>query len=152
MEAAQTSFISSTFWTERIGPTAALKTLDVMERIQSWEQITSTGTKISRLWQHLGQKYTLPVEVFGLPALIKFRFDCPANLAYKTLMTQEMLAKGYLAGNSVYVCIDHTPEVIDGYAEALDSVFSLIRECEEGRDVMALLKGPVCHSEFRRLN
>ena len=152
MEAAQATFISSTFWTERIGPTAGLKTLEVMERIQSWEQITATGNKIARLWQHLGQKYILPVEVFGLPALIKFRFDCPANLAYKTLITQEMLARGYLAGNSVYVCIDHTPEVLDGYAEALDSVFLLIRECEEGRDVMTLLKGPICHSEFRRLN
>ena len=32
MEAAQSTFISSTFWTERIGPAAALKTLEVMER------------------------------------------------------------------------------------------------------------------------
>ena len=29
MEAAQQSFISSTFWTERISPTAALKTLEL---------------------------------------------------------------------------------------------------------------------------
>ena len=28
----------------------------------------------------------------------------------------------------------------------------LIKECEEGRDVMSLLKGPVCHSGFKRLN
>ena len=32
MEAAQSSFISSTFWTERIGPTAGLKTLEIMEK------------------------------------------------------------------------------------------------------------------------
>ena len=31
MEAAQKTFISSTFWTERIGPTAALKTLEIMK-------------------------------------------------------------------------------------------------------------------------
>ena len=30
MQAAQQTFISSTFWTERIGPTAALKTLEII--------------------------------------------------------------------------------------------------------------------------
>ena len=45
MEAAQSTFISSTFWTERIGPTAALKTLEVMEREKSWEKITNTDYK-----------------------------------------------------------------------------------------------------------
>ena len=32
MQAAQTTFISSTFWTERLGSAAALKTLEVMEK------------------------------------------------------------------------------------------------------------------------
>ena len=63
-----------------------------------------------------------------------------------------MLAKGYLAGNSVYVCIEHTPEVVDGFFAALNPIFALIKECEEGRNVMDLLKGPVCHSGFKRLN
>jgi glutamate-1-semialdehyde 2,1-aminomutase len=152
MEAAQSTFISSTFWTERIGPAAALKTLDVMERIHSWEQITETGRAIGKLWQQLAEKHELPVSVFGLPALITLRLDCSNNLAYKTLITQEMLKKGYLAGNSVYVCTEHTPEVLAGYAEALDGVFGLIRECEQGRDVTSLLDGPVCHAGFRRLN
>lgn len=152
MEAAQTTFISSTFWTERIGPTAALETLKVMERERSWENITATGQSIAQLWLALGQKHELPIHVFGLPALIKLRFESPNNLAYKTLITQEMLAKGYLAGNSVYVCTEHTPGVVAGYMEALDPVFGLIRECEAGRDVMSLLKGPLSHAEFRRLN
>jgi glutamate-1-semialdehyde 2,1-aminomutase len=55
MEAAQTTFISSTFWTERIGPTAGLKTLEVMERLQSWNTITETGKQIGERWQALGQ-------------------------------------------------------------------------------------------------
>ena len=37
MNVAQETFISSTFWTERIGPTAALKTLDIMEQTKSWK-------------------------------------------------------------------------------------------------------------------
>lgn len=152
MEAAQSTFISSTFWTERIGPSAALKTLEVMERTRSWETITNTGLAVRERWQQLADKHGLKIDHWGLPALTGYTFQSPNALAYKTLVTQEMLAKGYLAGNSIYVCTEHTPEVVDRYFEALDPVFKLVRECEDGRDVMGLLKGPVCHGGFKRLN
>ncbi len=152
MQAAQSTFISSTFWTERIGPTAALKTLEVMERVKSWEAITQTGLAIRQKWQALADRYGLAISHWGLPALTGFSFQSPDALAYKTLITQEMLAKGYLAGTSVYVCTEHTSEIVDGFFAALDPVFAMIKECEEGRDVLSLLKGPVCHSGFKRLN
>ncbi|WP_419176996.1 aminotransferase class III-fold pyridoxal phosphate-dependent enzyme [Desulfosediminicola sp.] len=152
MEAAQTTFISSTFWTERIGPTAGLATLKVMEQIQSWDTITETGMDIRKRWQMLADKHALGIDHWGLPALTGFTFQSENALAYKTLITQEMLAKGYLAGNSVYVCIEHTPNVVAGFFDALDPIFAMVKECEEGRDVMSLLKGPVCHSGFKRLN
>jgi glutamate-1-semialdehyde 2,1-aminomutase len=152
MEAAQSSFISSTFWTERIGPSAALKTLEVMERSRSWEQITRTGADIAARWRRLAERHGVRITTSGLPALASFAFAGPRALAYKTLLTQEMLGRGYLAATSVYVCTEHTPEVIDAYFEALEHVFRLVRECEDGRDVMALLKGPVCHAGFKRLN
>lgn len=152
MQAAQTTFISSTFWTERIGPTAALKTLEVMERLKAWDTITQTGLNIRQGWQQLADKYGLKIDHWGLPALTGFTFQSLNALAYKTLITQEMLSKGYLAGNSVYVCTEHTPEVVSGFFAALDPVFPLIKECEEGRDIMSLLKGPVCHGGFKRLN
>ena len=63
-----------------------------------------------------------------------------------------MLEKGYLAATSVYTCTEHTPAIVDGYFEALEPVFALIRDCEDGRDVMGLLKGPVAHASFTRLN
>jgi glutamate-1-semialdehyde 2,1-aminomutase len=152
MEAAQTTFISSTFWTERIGPTAALKTLEVMERTKSWDTITQTGLNIRQGWQQLADKHLLKIDHWGLPALTGFTFKSPAALAYKTLITQEMLAKGYLAGNSVYVCTEHTPTVVAHFFEALDPIFALIKECEEGREITTLLKGPICHGGFKRLN
>jgi glutamate-1-semialdehyde 2,1-aminomutase len=152
MESAQSTFISSTFWTERIGPVAALKTLEVMERESSWNMITKSGLGIRERWQKLAEKYDLKIDHWGLPALTGYTFKGNNALAYKTLITQEMLANGYLAGNSVYVSTAHTPEIIDGYFETLDPLFSLIKECEEGRDVMTLLKGQVCHSGFKRLN
>jgi glutamate-1-semialdehyde 2,1-aminomutase len=152
MEAAQSTFISSTFWTERIGPTAALKTLEVMEREKSWERITETGRKIGARWQALARKHGLPLELAGIPALIGFTLPLPDMLKYKTLLTQEMLKKGYLASTHVYVCTAHTESVIDGYFEALDPVFATIAACEGGRPVDPLLDGPVCHSGFKRLN
>jgi glutamate-1-semialdehyde 2,1-aminomutase len=152
MQAAQSSFISSTFWTERIGPSAALKTLEVMEREQSWDTITKTGREIMRIWERLAYKYNLPLETFGLPALIKMRFNSKFNRSYKTLITQEMLKRGYLAANSVYVCTEHTKEILEPYSDTLDSVFGLISECEQGRPVEDFLDGELCHAEFRRLN
>lgn len=152
MEVAQSTFISSTFWTERIGPSAGLKTLEVMGRIQSWEQITQTGLTILAGWRALAEKHGLRITTTGLPALASFSFDGPNALAYKTLLTQEMLARGYLASTSVYACTEHTPEIVRGYLDALDPVFGLIKKCEDGLDVNILLKGPVCHAGFQRLN
>lgn len=152
MEAAQNTFISSTFWTERIGSVAALATLDVMEKEQSWQQITDTGRAITARWQALGQKYGLPLVTAGVPALTGFSIKSANALAYKTLITQEMLAAGYLAATSVYTCTEHTPEIVDGYFAALEPIFNTIRECEDGRDINTLLRGPVAHSGFTRLN
>lgn len=152
MEAAQSTFISSTFWTERIGAVAGLKTLEVMERVKSWETITETGKEIAKIWENLGKKHSIPVRPFGLPALIKLAFETPNALAYKTIMTQEMLKRGFLASNIVYVSTAHTKEVLAAYTSALDEVFGIIKECEDGRDVQTVLNGPVCHAEFKRLN
>jgi glutamate-1-semialdehyde 2,1-aminomutase len=152
MEAAQSTFISSTFWTERIGPTAALATLDAMEQTKSWDVATAIGRQVRQRWQVLADRHGLQIDHWGIPALTGYTFESPHALAYKTLVTHEMLAKGYLAGNSVYACTEHHQDIIDGYFDALDPVFGLIRECEDGRDVMSLLKGPVCHGGFKRLN
>ena len=152
MEEAQSTFISSTFWTERIGPTAALKTLEIMEREKSWEKITQMGGSIGERWQALARKYELPIEINGLPALIGFNFLVSDMIKYKTLITQEMLKRGLLAATSIYVCIDHSQELIDKYFEVLDPIFALIKECETDRGIDDLLEGPVCHDGFKRLN
>ena len=151
MEAAQSTFISSTFWTERIGPTAALKTLEVMEREKSWSKITNIGLKLKERWQKLADIHELKISQWGIPALAGFTINSPNSLAYKTLISQEMLSKGYLASDKVYVCTKHTPEVLEGYFEVLSDIFKLIKECEEGRDIKSLLKGKICHNTFRRL-
>ena len=152
MEAAQTTFISSTFWTERIGPAAALKTLEIMEREKSWDKITHTGKCITKRWKGLANKYDLSISTGGIPAFAGFSFNSKKSMAYKTLITQNMLAQGYLANSTVYSCTEHSENIINDYFEALDPIFALIKECEDGRDILTLLNGPVCHGNFKRLN
>lgn len=153
MEATQTTFISSTFWTERIGPTAGLATLKVMEKTKSWEVITEIGRKMQTGWQELADVHNLSITVAGIPALSTYSFNNEDALAYKTLIAQEMLKKGFLASTNFYACTAHTDDKFERYFNALDEVYSLISKCEKGDlSIENLLTGPICHSGFKRLN
>jgi glutamate-1-semialdehyde 2,1-aminomutase len=153
MEAAQNTFISSTFWTERIGPTAALATLDVMEKVKSWETITATGKKVQQGWKDLAKSHNLEITSNGIPAICSYGFSSKDGLKYKTLVTQEMLKKGFLASTNFYSSTTHKQEHLEAYFNALDKIYKVISKCEnEILDINSLLEGPICHSGFKRLN
>ncbi len=153
MEAAQQTFISSVFWTERIGPTAALKTLEVMKKCKSWEYVTNLGLYITDQWKKLAKTHELQINTFGLPALTGFSFLSENALKYKTFITQEMLKKGFLASNLLFSCMAHNKNIIDNYLNELDKVFLTIKKCENKElAIDDLLDGPVCHAGFKRLN
>lgn len=153
MEAAQTTFISSTFWTERIGPTAALATLKVMERVKSWETITEMGNKMRTGWKKLADVHQLSITISGIPALSTYSFNSSDALAYKTLIAQEMLKKGFLASTSFYASTAHNDDNLDLYFNALETIYQQISSCEKGESQIAnLLEGPICHGGFKRLN
>ena len=71
---ANKSFISSTFWSERIGFTAALKTLEIMESIESYKIISEMGKKIKLSWEELAKKHRLDIMTRGIDALAGFNF------------------------------------------------------------------------------
>ena len=152
MQSITKTFISSTFWTERIGSSAGLATLKVMDNEKSWEKITKTGEYVNSEWIKLSKEFDLPITISGLAALTTFSFKSENALAYKTFITQEMLKKGYLAATAVYVCTAHTKDIIDGYIENIRPIFQTIKECEDGRNIMDLLEGPIAHNGFKRLN
>ena len=152
MEAAQKTFVSSTFWTERIGPSAAIATLEVMKKIESWKLITEIGNKIRLKWNQLSELHDLKIEINGLPAISTYKFK-NNHLKYKTLICQEMLKKGFLASTSFYSSISHSDTHIENYTNALDDIFLIISKCEKGSlNVDDLLEGPICHDGFKRLN
>jgi len=153
MEAAQSTFISSTFWTERIGPTAALATLKEMERLKSWEVITENGRKMQEGWEYLANLHGLDITLAGIPALSTYSFNSIDALSYKTLISQEMLKKGILASTNFYASTAHSNVEFEIYFNVLDEIFAKISKCEAGEiNTGDLIEGPICHSGFKRLN
>ena len=152
MDAAQKTFISSTFWTERIGPTAALKTLEIMEREKSWDIVTRKGNNLKNLWQKYADMYGLKIKHNGIPALAGFTFETNKFLEYKTFFAQEMLKSGYLASTSCYSSTAHSEDDFENYSNLVEKIFQQISKFEDGEKVEDKLESPICHSGFKRLN
>ena len=152
MSSAESTFVSSTFWTERIGPTAALKTLEVMERVKSWEIISQIGRTVREGWLEISKSNDIGITIEGIPSLSTYKFD-ENNLILQTYVTQEMLKKGFLASDKFYACISHDNNSISLYLNALNEVFNSIdKNNKNGIEILTLLNGPIRHSGFKRLN
>jgi len=152
MDAAQDSFISSTYWTERIGPVAALAAIKKMEDYKVQEHLIRIGKMVQEGWKQAAEKNGLNIHTGSIYPLSHFDFLYPEPLALKTLFTQEMLARGFLAVNAFYCSYAHKEPLIQQYLGAVDEVFGLIKKAVDNGNVKTLLKGPVCQSGFKRLN
>ena len=153
MENAEKTFISSTFWTERIGPTAALKTLEIMEKNKSWEYITKLGRKIKRKWVKLASKHKLLIRTWGIDAMPGFSFISTNDMIYKTFITQEMLKNRILASNNIYCSVSHNEKILKNYFNKLDHIFGKIKKIEEEKlNPKFFLEGPTSISGLNRLN
>lgn len=150
MQAAQATFISSTFWTERIGPTAALATLATMEEEDATTRVHRIGETVQAAWLELGQRTGLTLSTGGLPALAMFTVQDRDPQAVKTFVTSRMLAEGYLAGPNLYASIAHTPEILDDYLAALEPVFTELASLDDAGILRHLPQG-TAQSGFRRL-
>lgn len=152
MEAAQGSFISSTFWTERIGPVAALATIRKHRDRNVSSHLIEIGKLVQQAWRDAATKSGLAVSVTGIPPLGHFSFDYPNGLAMRTLFTQMMLEAGFLATGAFYAAYAHQESDVARYAAAADEAFGVIAAAHEKNEVESLLKGPVAHAGFYRLS
>jgi glutamate-1-semialdehyde aminotransferase len=151
MNVAQDTFISSTYWTERIGPVAALATIKKLRQNDVPEHLITKGKEVQDGWKRLAQKHHLSITVSGIYPEGHFSFEYENPMVLKTLFTQLMLEKGYLATTAFYASYAHKQEHIDRYLAAVDEVFGFISEVVEEGCPEKYLKGPVCHAGFRRL-
>ena len=152
MEGANLSFISSTYWTEGIGPAAALATINKLERLDVANRVNRIGEKVMAIWQKYGEKHGLPLSLdSGYPCLAKFSFRHPKTREMETLFTQLMLERGFLAGTLFSTTLAHTEDVLSLYEHAVDDVFQILSQCITEDRIENMLKGPVHHTGFQRL-
>ena len=153
MEIAQDSFISSTYWTERIGPTAALATLEKLDRTDACKKMTAAGLRVQSIWAEQGHKVGLDIHAGpeAMPPLSHLSWHYENARAVQTLWCQMMLEQGFLDNCGFYATAAHTDEMIDRYEEAVKKVFPQMASAIESGTVESSLRGPVGHSGFRRL-
>lgn len=151
MKNTNQSFISSTFWTERSGPAAALATLKEMKRIKSWNKINRIGSYVKKNIIKIAKKNNLEINLSGYDGLIKFNFPKKNNLYCKTYLTQEMLENNILATNAIYISIEHKLKYIRKYLNILEKVFFIISSKKSNEDIRKLIHGKICKSDFRSI-
>lgn len=151
MQAAQDTFISSTYWTERIGPVAAIATINALKRNNVPKYLVKIGRQVQNGWKNSAAKYNLPIVVSGMAPLAHFEFKHNKSLVLKTLFAQYMLEKGFLASSSFYASYAHKGKELNSYLLAVGEVFKVIAKILSKGNPEKFLKGPVCHSGFKRL-
>lgn len=152
MDAAQDSFISSSYFTERIGPAAALATIEKMQREKVQQKIIATGQCISQQWDRLAHKHKIKSQVAGRPGLMSMCFEYGDQSAVmRTLYTQEMLDRGIIAAGSCYPNFTMSTAILDEFFAALNEVFSVLADAADKNNVQSRLRGPVAQVDFRRL-
>ena len=151
MDQANNTFISSTFWSEASGFTAALKTLEIMKKNKSWRYITNLGKYIKKKWTEISKKNNVRISIRGLDPLPSFIFK-NNNLIYKTFITQEMLKNKILATNTIYVSISHNKKNLKKYFNLLNKIFVIIAKCEKGDDIYKYFNNEISRADFKRLN
>jgi glutamate-1-semialdehyde 2,1-aminomutase len=152
MEAAQKSFISSTNWTERIGPVAAIAMIHKHRQFDAGSHLMKIGKMVQEGWKILSGKHALPIQIGGIPPLSHFVFEHEKGLVLKALFIQYMLEKGFLASTLFYSMYAHKEEHVRQYMKAADEAFEMIKAAiETGHPEKDLLGQPAV-TGFKRLN
>ncbi len=147
MQAAQTTFISSTNWTDRVGPAAALATLKKYQRKSVEKHLVFTGNKVKEIWRDSAQAYGLEIDITGLPSLAGFNYKVQRSIEMSTRFTIEMLKEGFLGYRQFKPSLSHTTPELDLYKKAVGRVFSKLvgdMDCSQ-------LDTPKHHDGFQRL-
>lgn len=151
MKAAETSFISSTTWTDRVGSAAALATIKKFQKNKVEKVLEKNGKKIQEGWKKYAQKHNIDIDVTGIYPLSHFSFKYKNAQAIKTLFTQLMLNEGALATTAYDASFAHRDKHFKQYFKAVDKVFGIIVKAVKENKVEKSLKGPVSHVGFKRL-
>ncbi len=151
MSYAQDAFITSTAWTERVGPAAALAMIDKFVRVDASTHMLAVSDRVWEAWEKSAAKHGLEIHIGGFKPLIHFSFaeDHAVRISY---FTQEMLKRGFLASAGFYAMYAHSFEQVDRYAAAVDEVFASLARLAAAGKVRESLEGEPAASGFGRIN
>jgi len=152
MQKAQDTFISSTYWTEGIGFTAGLTTINKFVELNVAENVKEKGEYFQCELKKIIEKHNMNITVGGLPCISTFTFNYENPLAVKTLFIQEMLRKGYLTTVALYMTYAHTKKHISDYLKEIENFITKYKSDIETNNIDQYLDGPICHSGFNRVN
>ncbi|MFA6003052.1 MAG: aminotransferase class III-fold pyridoxal phosphate-dependent enzyme [Elusimicrobiota bacterium] len=151
MDAAQRTFISSTMWTERIGPAAALATIKKHRALDAGKHLVAVGKQVQEGWTRLAKKHGLNIHAGGMFPISHFSFEYEDAQALKALFIQLMLEKGFLATTAFYAMVAHSSRHAESYLQAVDEVFGVMAKVIASGDVAGKLKGKPAMAGFKRL-
>jgi glutamate-1-semialdehyde 2,1-aminomutase len=151
MEAAQNTFISSTYWTEKIGPTAAIATVNKHRKLNVADHLISIGKEVQEGWRSLAIKNGLKIKVGGIFPFSHFSFDYKNAASMKALFVQLMLERGFLASTLCYSMYAHQSHHVQQYLKAVDEVFKQLSQFTHKGEIDKNLRGDPAAVGFRRL-
>ena len=152
MDIAQDTFISSSFWTERVGFSAAIATLEKMNKLKTWEHTSYIGEYITKGLLKISKEVGIEITQSNFTCLPNFNIiSNQKKELVDTLFIQEMLKRGYLASTSIYPSYCHTSEIIDEYFTHVKEVFTLIKSANEDNKISDLLETEPRSDSFKRL-
>jgi len=147
MQAAQTTFVSSTNWTDRVGPVAALATLKKYQDKNVDQHIISIGQKTQKIWKDAASKSNLDISVSGLPSLSAFTFNSSHSQELNTRFVNEMLQREILGFRQFKPSLAHTDNDLLQYKKAVEEVFDVLSNLPD--DI--ILNSEIAHSRFSYL-
>lgn len=151
MQAAQKTFISSTMWSERIGPVAALATIKKHREHNVGAHLMRMGKAVQEGWAHAAKQTGLDISVGGIYPLSHFGFQGINALEAKAFYIQEMLEHGFLASNLFYPMLAHQDSHVDGYLKATQEVFAMMKKHLDQGTLTSALKGAPSCAGFKRV-
>lgn len=151
MDAAQSTFISSTNWTERVGSVAALATITKHRSRNVGSHLMDIGSRVQEGWLKLAENCDLHIHVGGIAPLSHFAFEGSGALEKKAFFVQSMLKEGFLASTSFYAMYAHTLEHVESYLAAAKGVFERLAELAKSNSLSEYLEGKPSVAGFKRL-
>ncbi len=154
MEPAKAMFISSSYWSDNIGPIASLTTIRELKRRDSETHLAEMGQKVAGAIDEAVLSAGLSGSCKGFPATPNLVLDLPDEALsgkVQTLFIQEMARRGVHCYMGFGPTLAHTEEDVRITADAVEASLRVVKQGLENDSIDDLL---ICdlHSEpFRRI-